>query len=309
MMMSKVRIEKRVVDGFLILDKPPQGSSNAVLQLVKRLFKAQKAGHSGTLDPIASGLFPICLGEATKFVRFLLSADKHYQVTAKLGVRTETGDTEGKIIAERAVPKYSLDDLEIVLDRFRGVTMQIPSMYSALKLDGQPLYKLARLGVEVPREAREITVHDLSILSFENDLLCLDIKASKGTYVRNLVEDLGEALGCGAHVVALRRLASGPYTESMMVGLPELLECEKNEGTSALDRYLLPIESALPHLPKLILADSASYYLLKGQPVWLPQAPTTGWVSLFNKDERFLGVGEVLDDGRVAPRRLLTQNS
>ncbi len=303
-MITKTRIEKRVVDGFLILDKPPEGSSNAILQLVKRLFKAKKAGHSGTLDPIASGVFPICLGEATKFVRFLLAADKHYQVTAKLGVRTSTGDTEGKVIGERSVPQYSRDELERILDRFRGKSAQIPSMYSALKMDGQPLYKLARQGIEVPREAREIIVHSLSVLSFEKNHLCLDIKVSKGTYVRSLVEDLGEALGCGAHVVALRRLASGPYTESMLVDLPELLECEQNEGTAALDRYLLPLESALPHLPKLILADSATYYLVRGQAVWLPAAPHSGWVSLFTKDERFLGVGEVLDDGRVAPRRL-----
>jgi len=307
------KIPKRNLDGILILDKPTGITSNAALQIVKRLFRAQKAGHSGSLDPIASGLLPICFGEATKFSRFLLESDKHYILTAKLGVRTDSGDCEGKIISEQPVPLLSLQEIERALDKFRGNIQQIPSMYSALKYNGQPLYKLAREGITVERAAREITVYSFSLLSHQADTntdaltntLTLEVKASKGTYVRTLVDDLGELLGCGAHVTSLRRLGAGPYTESQMLSLPMIELLASQDNINGLDNCLLSLDSSVSTYPNLKLSEAAAFYLRQGQPVIVPYAPTSGWVRLTLGNDRFLGVGEILDDGRVAPRRLV----
>lgn len=297
-------MKNRNLDGILLLDKPKGITSNGVLQIVKRLYKAKKAGHSGSLDPVASGLLPICFGEATKFSRFLLEADKHYQVTAILGVRTDSGDSEGQILEERPVPLFSTAEIESVLDQFRGDISQIPSMFSAIKHQGQPLYKLARQGIEVERIARALTINSLTVLHYEGNSLSLDIQATKGTYVRTLVDDIGQALGCGAHVVELRRLGAGPYTADQMISL-ETLEYELTTGgIEKLDEYLLPLDSSVIGMPDVILSDSAAYYLRQGQAVIVPYAPTEGWVKLSLKDNRFLGVGEILEDGRVAPRRL-----
>lgn len=299
---------KRNIDGILLLDKPRGMTSNAALQAVKRLFMARKAGHSGSLDPIADGLLPICLGEATKFSRFLLESDKHYQLTAKLGIRTDSGDTEGKIIQSGEVPNLSLSELEAVLDRFRGPISQVPSMYSAIKVNGQPLYKLARQGIEIERNARLISIYSLTTISFEGSILKLDVKASKGTYIRTLVDDIGEAIGCGAHVVELRRIGAGPYTAEQMIDLEHLRKIEASGNREALEAYLLPVDSSVSDWPDVILSEAAAYYLKQGQPVIVPYAPTKGWVRLLMRDNRFLGVGEILEDGRVAPRRLISTN-
>lgn len=298
---------KRTVNGILLLDKPTGMTSNAALQTVKRLFKAQKAGHGGSLDPIASGSLPIFFGEATKLSQFLLEADKHYVLSVQLGIRTESGDSEGNVISRMEVPNFAEESLEEIFDRFRGDIFQIPSMFSAIKHKGQPLYKLARQGIEVEREARPITIYSLELLSFNRNGFSLDVKASKGTYIRTLVDDIGQALGCGAHVTSLRRLSAGPYNEEQMVELAHLQEIETKGGLSKLDDYLLPVDSSVSCMPNLKLSEAAAYYLRQGQPVIVPYAPTEGWVRLVLRDNRFLGVGEILEDGRVAPRRLMQE--
>lgn len=299
-------IQRRNIDGILLLDKPKGITSNAALQIVKRLYMARKAGHSGSLDPVADGLLPICLGEATKFSRFLLEADKHYQLTAKLGVRTDSGDSEGNILNTSPVPQFSPTALEEVLDQFRGAISQVPSMYSAIKMNGQPLYKLARQGIEVERSSRPIMIYSLTLLSLDGDILKLDVRASKGTYIRTLVDDIGIALGCGAHVIALRRLGAGPYTAAQMVELDHLKSIEASGNQAALEAYLLPVDSSVSSWPDVKLSEAAAYYLKQGQPVIVPYAPTEGWVRLLMRDNKFLGVGEILEDGRVAPRRLVS---
>ncbi|UCC55520.1 MAG: tRNA pseudouridine(55) synthase TruB [Gammaproteobacteria bacterium] len=297
---------RRRVDGILLLDKPAGLTSNAALQKVKRLYRARKAGHTGSLDPLASGLLPVCLGEATKISAFLLDADKHYWVSCKLGERTTTADAEGELLESRPVSGVTEKQMRKVMEGFLGEIEQIPPMYSAVKHQGQRLYKLARQGVEVEREARRITIHELNLLGFEPPLAEIDVRCSKGTYVRTLVEDIGEQLGCGAHVADLRRLGVGPYDDaSGMVSLETLEMRLAQGGEAALDELLLPMESGLSQWPGVRLTRDAAFYLRQGQPVLVPHAPTAGWVRLYEGETRFLGVGEILDDGRVAPRRLL----
>lgn len=298
----------RNLDGILLLDKPVGISSNEALQRVKRLLRAKKAGHGGSLDPIASGLLPIFLGNATKLVQFMLEANKHYIVTAKLGVRTNTGDSEGQIIASRPIRHYTEIELETVLQTLRGSILQVPPMFSALKHKGQPLYKLARQGIEIERLPRPISVYELRVKDYQEDRLSLEVKASKGTYVRTLVEDIGEGLGCGAHVVTLRRVGVGPYADTQMISLPEL-ESLFEQGEAQLDACLLPMESAIATWPALKLSEAAVFYIMHGQAVMLPDAPTQGWVKLLSNNNRFLGVGEILEDGRVSPKRLFRIDS
>ncbi len=302
--MARRRTHGRPVNGILLLDKPMGATSNAALQQVKRLFQAQKAGHTGSLDPLATGVLPICLGEATKASAFLLDADKYYRVVCKLGETTSTQDAEGEVLETRPVGDYDLAELEAVLDRFRGPQEQVPPMFSAVKHEGQRLYKLARQGIEVERKARSIVIHELSLLSWESPNLEIEVHCSKGTYVRTLAEDIGEVLGCGAHVTALRRTGVGPYGGDDLVTL-EQLEALAGEGYARLDARLLPMESALAQWPGVRLTGDAAFYLRQGQPVLVPKAPTSGWVRLYEGESTFLGMGEILDDGRVAPRRLM----
>jgi len=287
-----------------LLDKPSGITSNDALQQVKRLYFARKAGHTGSLDPLASGVLPICMGEATKVSAFLLDADKRYQVRCQLGIRTATADAEGEILDTRPVESYSDQQLETVLDGFRGDIEQIPPMYSALKHEGQRLYKLARQGVEVEREARPVSIYQLSVSGRGRDWIDLDVHCSKGTYVRTLAEDIGEKLGCGAHVSALRRNSVGPYGEQQLVTLEQLQALKQND-MPAMDKLLLSIETALTQWPDVELSANAAFYLQQGQPVLVPHAPTSGWVRLYESNRHFLGMGEILDDGRVAPRRLM----
>lgn len=297
------RQKGRVIDGVLLLDKPIGLTSNQALQRVKRLFDARKAGHTGSLDPLASGLLPICLGQATKVSGFLLNAGKRYQVVARLGQRTDTGDADGQVIEERPVPALDRGLVKRVLARFEGSQTQIPPMYSAIKHQGQRLYKLARQGIEIERQPREIEIHGLELLSLEADALELEVACSKGTYVRTLVEDIARALGTVAHVIVLRRLGVGPYAEGRMYKLEEL-EALAEQGMERLDELLLPVDSALDHWPSVELGADNAYYLMQGQAVMAPGAPSSGKVRLYDEGHGFLGIGEVKLDGRVAPTRL-----
>ena len=251
-------------------------------------------------------MLPLCFGEATKFSQYLLSSDKKYWTRIKLGVATDSGDADGNVVATRPVEDIDEARVEAALGFFRGEIDQVPSMFSAVKHQGQPLYKLARQGIEIEREARRVKIFSNELVSLEGDELTLSIHCSKGTYVRTIAQELGEHLGCGAHVIALRRLAAGPFTEQDMVTF-ETLEAALEQGS--LDPFLLPVSSAVGDWPEVTLNDDTAYYLRQGQPVLVPQAPSSGWVRLSERlDEgstRFLGVGEVLDDGRVAPRRLV----
>ncbi len=303
--MAKIRNSGRSIHGILILDKPEGLTSNSALQTVKRLYDARKAGHTGSLDPLASGMLPICFGEATKFSQFLLEADKHYQVTATLGIKTSTGDREGEIISQSEPPHLSQEQLESVLAGFLGTIEQIPSMYSALKHQGQPLYKLARQGIEVERPKREVTIHEINLLDMTSHSFSFTVKCSKGTYVRTLVEDMGEVLGCGAHVAALRRISVGSYLPTQMQTLPHLDALKQAESIAIMDSYILPVDSSISSWPELPLSEAAIYYLKQGQAVIAPTGPSSGWVRLTRKNGGFFGVGEILDGGWLAPRRLV----
>lgn len=295
----------RPVNGVLIVDKPPGISSNDVVQRAKRLFGAQKVGHTGSLDPLATGVLPLCFGEATKFSQYLLDSDKRYWTRIKLGVTTATGDAEGEVTGGADASHVTAVAVETALEKLRGQIEQVPSMYSALKHQGQPLYKLARQGIEVERKARTVTVFSNVLVKFDGDELELEIHCSKGTYVRTIAEDLGHALGCGAHVIGLRRLAAGPYVEPEAISFEQLESCE---DTDSLDSLLKPIESSVQDWPKVRMVSDTAHYLMQGQPVQVAKAPTEGWVQLLEiaeEDDVFLGVGEVLADGRIAPRRLV----
>lgn len=300
-----IRHKLRDVNGIVLLDKPIGITSNGALQTVKRLFQARKAGHTGSLDPLACGLLPLCFGSATKVSAFLLESDKEYQVTVKLGKKTTTGDAEGEVISRRDAGAVSDAAIAAVLPRYTGSIQQIPPMHSAIKQNGQPLYKLAHQGIEVERQPREVTIYDLRLLRRDGDALDLAVSCSKGTYIRTLAEDIGETLGVGAHVSALRRTAAGPFQASQMVDL-ETLQAAAEQGLAALADFLLPMDAALEKWPDVCLSEDMAYFVRQGQPVFVPKAPTSGWVKLRTADRRFLGVGRVLEDGRVAPKRLVS---
>lgn len=303
--MARQRHRGRPVNGILLLDKPSGMSSNGALQVAKRLFGAAKAGHTGSLDPLATGMLPVCFGEATKFSQFLLDADKSYRVTGKLGVTTTTGDAEGEVIETRPVDAAAAE-IEAALLSFVGDIEQVPSMYSALKHQGQPLYKLARQGIEVERKPRQVTIHAIRVLAVRADEVDFEVDCTKGTYVRSLVEDLGAKLGCGGHVTALHRISAGSYPTERMLTLDQLGELKENGGFEALDAVLLPESTAVGDWPQVQLTDNAAFYLLQGQAVMVAERPASGQVALFrSSDQRFLGVGEVNDDGMIAPRRLV----
>lgn len=302
--MAQVKRVRRAVHGVLILDKPKGFSSNAALQKVRWLLNAEKAGHTGSLDPLATGVLPLCFGEATKFSQYLLDADKGYETLMQLGVTTSTGDAEGEVLERREVA-VTREDIEALLPRFRGDIQQVPPMYSALKKDGQPLYKLARAGEVVEREARSVTISRLELLAFENGQARLSVSCSKGTYIRTLVEDLGQLLGCGAHVAELRRTQAGPFTLAQAVSLEELEKAHAEGGAEALDRFLLPVDCGLQDWPVVQLTEHSAYYWLHGQPVRAPGAPAQGLMRVEDHEGRFIGIGEASDDGRVAPRRLI----
>ena len=301
------RSRGRDVNGVIVLDKPAGMSSNDAVQRVKRQFAAKKVGHTGSLDPLATGVLPLCLGEATKFSQYLLNSDKRYLTDVRLGVSTDSGDADGEVLQEREVAGIDRAGIEAALDAFRGDIEQVPSMFSAVKHHGEPLYKLARQGIEVEREARPVTIYHNEIVALEGTCLTLDIHCSKGTYVRTIAHDLGEALGCGAHVEALRRTQAGPYDEDDLATLEDI-EAAREERR--LDDLLRPVASTVGQWPEVALSGAPAFYLKQGQPVLVPHAPTAGWVRLVEGTENegtFIGVGEILDDGRVAPRRLIVK--
>jgi tRNA pseudouridine55 synthase len=298
----------RPLDGILVLDKPAGLSSNRALQMVKRLYGAAKAGHTGSLDPLATGVLPLCFGEATKFSQFLLDADKAYESTFVLGIATDTGDAEGEVRASRDASAIAEADVAAALEAFRGEIEQVPSMYSALKHQGQPLYKLARQGLEVERKARRVVIKQLELRAFRGGSrpeVDIYLECSKGTYVRSIAEDLGEMLGCGAHVAGLRRTRAGAFGLADSVTLATLEALKANDRVADMDALLLPADTALDDLPLVRLSVSGGFYIRQGQPVLVPNAPCDGMVRVALETGEFLGVGEILDDGRVAPRRLI----
>ena len=296
--MARKRRNCRNIDGILLLDKPRGITSNHALQTVKHHFHACKAGHTGSLDPIATGLLPLCFGEATKISQFLLDADKRYWTAIRLGVETTTYDADGEVVATQAV-SVKRRALEAALEQFEGEIQQIPPMYSAVKHGGKALYKLARQGIEVERQPRSVRVHEIRVLDWQGERLELEIHCTKGTYVRSLAHDLGQVLGCGAHMAELRRLGVGGLDVAQAVPLEQLLAVDSAEA------LLLPIDQALSALPGVSLTAMATHYLLQGQPVSVRHTHGPGWVRLYEPGEHFLGMGEVLDDGRVAPKRLM----
>ncbi|MFK7828540.1 MAG: tRNA pseudouridine(55) synthase TruB [Congregibacter sp.] len=302
----------RAVSGILLLDKPAGLSSNQALQRVKRLFDAAKAGHTGSLDPLATGVLPLCFGEATKFSQYLLDADKGYDATFCLGAGTDTGDAEGEIVAEGNAAVLCEAQIAEAVDAFRGEIEQRPPMYSAIKQNGQPLYKLARQGIEVERKLRTVRISRFDVLAYRAGAraeLDVSIACSKGTYVRSLCVDLGERLGVPAHVQMLRRTAAGPFSLNECVSMAALESLRENNKLLEMDALLKPTDEALGHIPLLRLPESSGFYLRQGQPVLVPNAPCDGMVRVALETGEFLGLGEILDDGRVAPRRLVVSGS
>lgn len=295
---------RRAVNGVLLLDKPVGITSNAALQIVKRLFQAEKAGHTGTLDPFAGGLLPLCLGEATKFSQYLLDADKTYRAVMRLGVTTATGDPEGEVLDTRAV-SVTRAALHAAIARFIGTIEQTPPMYSALKHQGKPLYEYARAGIEIERKSRRIHIRSIDLCAFDGIQATLDVRCSAGTYIRTLAEDIGTVLGCGAHLTALTRTASGGFQLHQAVSLASL----ENSDMAARDRLLLPVDSLVAHLPRIELNDAESAALLKGQRLTLAAcAQLAGLVRAYNCQQRFLGLVELQAHGLAIARRLMNSN-
>lgn len=302
--MARRNKKGRDISGIVVVDKPSGHSSNHVLQQVKRLFDAKKAGHTGSLDPLASGVLPICLGEATKISGYLLDADKQYAVTCRLGITTDSGDADGEVLAEQPVPDFDEAQLQEILQRFLGEQDQVPPMFSALKYQGQPLYKLARKGIEVERKARRIRIYDIDLLDCSHDSFTLSVRCSKGTYIRTLVEDISHALGTGGHVIMLRRTAVAGYTLSDAVTLEQLSETREQGDMAALDEQLEAAENALPDWPAINLDEQDSKSLSFGQSIQIEQDFECANVRLFDQNEKFMGLGEMTPDGVVKPKRL-----
>lgn len=294
--------QKKNINGILLLDKPIGFSSNQALQKIKWLLKAAKAGHTGTLDPLATGLLPLCFGEATKFAHFLTDADKTYIATIKLGATTTTGDAEGEVLTTSPV-NVSRSDFEQACQQFTGEISQTPPMYSALKFEGKALYEYARAGVEIERKARRVTIQNIEVNSFAGDVAVISVTCSKGTYIRTLAEDIGKQLGCGAHLIGLRRTATADYQIAQAVTLEQFEAMSEEERLAA----LAPPDSAVHYLPAITLDDDAAFYLLQGQAVWRSGAIPSGLLRLYNEQQVFLGLGELQDDGKIAPKRLMQQ--
>ena len=302
------RRKGRPIDGLLLVDKPAGMTSNACLQRAKTAFYAAKAGHTGSLDPLATGVLPLCFGEATKLSRFLLDADKSYTSTFVLGETTATGDADGEVLDSADAASVTRQQLEQAVSRFCGEIEQVPSMYSAIKHQGKPLYQLAREGIEVERKTRRVHIFNYDILEFtpgKRAQVKVNIRCSKGTYVRSLAEDLGQLLGCGAHVAALRRTRSGPFGIEQCVSLEEVESLAGERKFEQLNGMLQAVDSGLEDMATVVLPEASSYYLRQGQPVLASNMPTAGFVRIVQDSGEFLGVGEIMDDGRLAPRRLM----
>lgn len=307
-----------MLNGVLLLNKCPGVTSNTALQQAKRLFQAKRAGHTGSLDPLATGVLPICFGEATKFSQYLLDADKRYLSTFRLGLKTETGDCDGEVIAEKSADHITRAMIEAILPEFRGVIDQLPSMYSALKYQGKPLYKWAREGVELPAEARQprqVEIYNYEIVDFRpvSDEMPhpeLDVVAhcSKGTYIRSLAEDLGERLGCGAHVIRLHRQMAGPFEDENALSLDDLQQIRGDGEPSNLDSCLLPLDMPIRSLPEVEITVEMGAYFCQGQAVMSTEAYRVakegGMVRVYSDDDQFLGVAALIE-GSLAPKRIV----
>lgn len=295
---------KRNINGVLLLDKPLGFSSNQALQKVKWLYQAAKAGHTGTLDPLATGLLPICLGEATKFAQYVTDADKTYFATIQLGATTTTGDAEGEVLTTAPV-NVSQSQFQAVSQQFIGEISQIPPMYSALKHEGKALYEYAREGVDIARQPRLIRIKNIVVDKFEVDVAQITVICSKGTYIRTLAEDIGAQLGCGAHLIGLRRTETAGYLLPQAISI-EQLECLSIEARDAL---LLPVDSAIDSVPKIILNADAAYYMMQGQSVWLAGKIPNSDLRLYDENNSFLGLGFLQADGKIAPKRLIQKQA
>ena len=298
----------RNVNGIILLDKAKGESSNYALQRIKRLFHAKKAGHTGSLDPLATGVLPLCLGEATKISQFLLDSDKRYMAKVKLGERTDSGDSEGVVIDVQQRIDVDYDALVQTLTKFEGEIKQLPPMYSALKHHGVPLYKLARKGISIKRKVRAVTIHKIGLMNFDNNIAEIDVTCSKGTYIRTLADDLGQELGCGAHVIELRRLQAGVFSIDQCRDSNELETIKESFGLSGLDKVIVPMERAVEKLPEVVLASETARDIRNGQAVSFHELPRSGLVRLYEK-ENFIGIGIVNADGEVAPKRLVAAKS
>ena len=306
--MVRKRCNGRNINGIVLLDKATGQSSNYALQRVKRLLNANKAGHTGSLDPLATGVLPLCLGEATKISQFLLEADKRYLVQVVLGERTDSGDSDGVTLKVQKRIDVEHEALIVALNKFEGEIQQLPPMHSALKHNGVPLYKFARKGVNVERKLRPVTIHRIILLNFENNIVDIDVTCSKGTYIRTLADDLGETLGCGAHVGQLRRIQAGRFTIDNCVKLDDLEAIEELRGLDALDELLIPMDQAITEMPQVLLESKKAKQIKSGQAVLLDEAPGRGLVRLY-EDKSFIGIGVINVEGKVAPRRLVaTEN-
>lgn len=299
----QVKRIKRNISGVLLLDKPLGYSSNQALQKVKWLFQAAKAGHTGTLDPLATGVLPICLGEATKFAQTITDADKTYIAEIQFGVTTTTGDAEGEVLQTKPV-HFTQQQLAAVCQQMTGEIEQMPPMYSALKHEGKPLYEYARAGIEVQRKKRKVMIHEVAITTFEQSKARIQVTCSKGTYIRTLAEDIGAALGCGGHLTGLRRTETAGY-EIVKTSTIDQLESMSLEARDAL---LLPVDTMLHALPKVVLDKDSAFYLLQGQAVWLPGKIPDSFLRVYEEDGLFLGMGQLDEEGRVAPKRLIKKS-
>ena len=306
------RNKGRQVNGILLLNKALGVSSNKALQEVKHLYHAAKAGHTGTLDPLATGVLPICFGEATKFTQFLLDADKKYSATIRFGISTSSGDAESKIVSESGAINLNIEKINSTLARFRGKILQVPSMYSALKHEGVRLYELARKGINVDRKARSIEIYSLEIINFrpgEFPEADFKVHCSKGTYIRSLAEDIGTSLGCGAYISNLHRDAVGEFNNNDSITQKELELIKNSDLMDDLDSLLKPIDAGIQHLLEANLTEDATFYFCRGQPVVAPQSfresKEGDIVRVFQQEGLFIGVGEISADGKLAPKRLI----
>lgn len=306
--MAQFKRVKRNINGVLLLDKPLGFSSNQALQKVKWLFQAAKAGHTGTLDPLATGLLPICLGEATKFAQYVTDADKTYIATIKFGVTTTTGDAEGKVLKTSDV-RFTRAQLESTCQSFLGEISQVPPMYSALKFEGKALYEYAREGVDIERQSRLVNISEIQIQRFENDVATITVKCSKGTYIRTLAEDIGNKLGSGAHLIGLRRIETAGYELADAITIEQLEQKIKDTAVEALESLVLPTDSAIAYLPLVTLNGDAAHYLMQGQAVWVSGKIPQGEIRLYDEHARFLGLGFLQADGKIAPKRLMREFS
>lgn len=310
--MGRKRKNGRAVHGVLVLNKPASLTSNSALQQAKRLFYADKAGHTGSLDPLATGVLPICFGEATKFSQYLLNADKGYRSTFRLGVETSTADSEGEELVRINASHISEQDVVLALKKFEGDILQVPPMVSALKHNGQPLYKLARQGIEIERAARPVTIYKLEMLAFRPGVeveVDVEVHCSKGTYIRSIAHDLGRTLSVGGHVARLHRSQAAGFTEEQAISLADLEQERGEQQAYVLDQHLLPVDSALQDMPQIELDANSTHYFRQGQAIMDLRVYRLGeqgdTVRVCQEGGVFLGLGEITDDGRVAPRRLV----